>query len=58
MAYLRNRKIDLTDPENQAAATQLQDWLVDVILPTTAFAEEPPFATGMNVCVAYVKTVI
>ncbi|KAL8719308.1 MAG: hypothetical protein Q9225_003672 [Loekoesia sp. 1 TL-2023] len=43
--YLRDQQIDLTVPENHAAASQLQDWTVKVISPTDAFAEEPSFAT-------------
>ncbi|KAL9030954.1 MAG: hypothetical protein Q9196_000975 [Gyalolechia fulgens] len=43
-AYLRNRRIGCRTPEIHNAADQLQNWIVDVILPTDAFAEEPPFA--------------
>lgn len=43
-AYLRNRIPGLNGPEIHIAGNQLQEWVIDVISPTDAFAEEPPFA--------------
>ncbi|KAI4123291.1 MAG: hypothetical protein LQ338_005340 [Usnochroma carphineum] len=44
-AYLRNNQVDLMVAENHAAATRLLEWTIEKILPTEAFAVEPPFAT-------------
>ncbi|KAL8726394.1 MAG: hypothetical protein Q9166_006745 [cf. Caloplaca sp. 2 TL-2023] len=42
-AYLRGRQIDLSISENHVAATQLQDWTIQVISPTDVFAPEAPY---------------
>ncbi|KAL9600388.1 MAG: hypothetical protein Q9219_003238 [cf. Caloplaca sp. 3 TL-2023] len=42
-AYMRDESLDLETPGNHAAATKLQEWVIKVISPTNAFAEQPPF---------------
>ncbi|KAL8850638.1 MAG: hypothetical protein Q9221_004424 [Calogaya cf. arnoldii] len=48
-AYLSDSQLDLSIPDNQVAATELQDWTVNVISSTDAFAPEAPYAAGMPV---------
>ncbi|KAL8657980.1 MAG: hypothetical protein Q9226_001390 [Calogaya cf. arnoldii] len=48
-AYLSDSQLDLSIPDNQVAATELQDWTINVISSTDAFAPEAPYAAGMPV---------
>lgn len=46
-ACLSNSLLDLSIPDNHVAVTQLQDWTIEVISSTVAFATEAPYAAGL-----------
>lgn len=46
-ACLSNSLLDLSTQDNHVAATQLQDWTIEVISSTDAFAREAPYAVGL-----------
>ncbi|KAL8996287.1 MAG: hypothetical protein Q9169_004173 [Polycauliona sp. 2 TL-2023] len=49
--FLSNSQLDLSDPDNIVAATQLRDWTIQVISSAEAFAKEAPYAAGIVISI-------